>query len=97
MSTAQTGPPAAPAPRGSDVPGSPVGRSPSLERRPDLDFMRAFVVAGLVVFHSAIVFTTVGSWLVNDTPPPAGLDVVVLWGVGWGMPRVLVVSGIGVR
>ncbi len=68
-----------------------------MERRPELDFMRAFVVAGLVVFHSAIVFTTVGSWFVNDPRPSAGFDVFVLWGMTWGMPLLFVVSGMGVR
>jgi hypothetical protein len=33
--------------------------TPSTGRRPELDFMRAFVVAGLVVFHSAVVFARV--------------------------------------
>src|SRR6266498_1211187 len=78
----------------------PAGLAPSLsrpERRPELDFMRAFVVAGLVVFHSAIVFTTVGSWFVNDPRPSAGFDVFVLWGMTWGMPLLFVVSGMGVR
>ena len=28
---------------------------PNASRRPELDVMRAFVVAGLVVFHSAVV------------------------------------------
>ncbi|HZD70187.1 MAG TPA: acyltransferase [Actinomycetes bacterium] len=68
-----------------------------MERRPELDFMRAFVVAGLVVFHSAIVFTTAGSWFVNDPRPSPGFDVFVLWGMTWGMPLLFVVSGMGVR
>ena len=35
----------------------PAGGPPSrASRRPELDVMRALVVAGLVVFHSAVVF-----------------------------------------
>jgi glucan biosynthesis protein C len=97
MSTAQAGPPTAPAPLGVGVSSSSVAPSPSMERRAELDFMRAFVVAGLVVFHSAIVFTTVGSWFVNDPRPSVGFDVFVLWGMTWGMPLLFVVSGMGVR
>ena len=97
MRIARTELPTAPAPLGIGGPSSPVAPSPSAERRPELDFMRAFVVAGLVVFHSAIVFTTVGSWFVNDPRPSVGFDVFVLWGLMWGMPLLFVVSGMGVR
>ncbi len=97
MSTAQTRSQRAPAPLGIDAPSLPVAPSPSMERRPELDFMRAFVVAGLVVFHSAMVFITAGSWFVNDPRPSPGFDVLVLWGLTWGMPLLFVVSGIGVR
>jgi peptidoglycan/LPS O-acetylase OafA/YrhL len=97
MSTAQTGQPTTPARLGIGAPSSPVAPSPSMGRRPELDFMRAFVVAGLVVFHSAIVFTTVGSWFVNDARPSVGFDVFVLWGMTWGMPLLFVVSGMGVH
>ena len=68
-----------------------------MERRLELDFMRGFVVAGLVVFHSAIVFTTVGNWFVNDPRPSVAFDIFVLWGSTWGMPLLFVVSGMGVR
>jgi peptidoglycan/LPS O-acetylase OafA/YrhL len=97
MTTAQTGAPAVPAPLGTGVPSLPVAPSPSMERRSELDFMRAFVVVGLVVFHSAIVFSTVGSWFVNEPRPSVGFDVFVLWGMTWGMPLLFVVSGMGVR
>jgi hypothetical protein len=35
-------------------------------RRPEFDVMRALVVAGLVVFHSAVVFAAGASWFVKD-------------------------------
>jgi peptidoglycan/LPS O-acetylase OafA/YrhL len=38
-------------------------------RRPELDLMRGLVVAGLVVFHAAVVFAAGASWFVKD---PAG-------------------------
>jgi peptidoglycan/LPS O-acetylase OafA/YrhL len=97
MSIARAGQPTTPARVGIGAPSSPVAASPSTERRPELDFMRAFVVAGLVVFHSAIVFTTVGSWFVNDPRPSEGFDVFVLWGLMWGMPLLFVVSGMAVH
>jgi len=59
--------------------------------------MRAFVVAGLVVFHSAVVFATGGSWFVTDPGPSAGFTVFLLWGSLWGMPLLFLVSGMGAR
>ena len=46
--------------------------------------MRALVVAGLVVFHSAVAFAAGTSWFVNDPRPSAGFTVFLLWGSLWG-------------
>src|SRR6516164_10722714 len=70
---------------------------PDAGRRPDLDVMRAFVVAGLVIFHSAMVFAVSTSWFVNDPRPSIGFSVFLLWGSLWGMPLLFLVSGMGVR
>jgi peptidoglycan/LPS O-acetylase OafA/YrhL len=59
--------------------------------------MRAFVVAGLVVFHSAVVFAAGTSWFVKDPQPSIGFTVFLLWGSLWGMPLLFLVSGIGAR
>jgi glucans biosynthesis protein C len=66
-------------------------------RRPELDVMRAFVVAGLVVFHSAMVFASGASWFINDPKPSPGFTVFLLWGSLWGMPLLFLVSGMGAR
>jgi glucans biosynthesis protein C len=70
---------------------------PLRTRRPELDVMRALVVAGLVVFHSAVVFASGTSWFVNDPRPSPGFTVLLLWGSLWGMPLLFVVSGMGAR
>ena len=67
--------------------------SPALGRRVDLDLMRAFVVAGLVVFHSAVVFAAGTSWFVKDPRPSVGFTIFLVWGSLWGMPLLFVVSG----
>jgi glucans biosynthesis protein C len=59
--------------------------------------MRALVVAGLVVFHSAMVFAVGTSWFVNDPRPSIGFSVFLVWGSLWGMPLLFLVSGMGVR
>lgn len=61
--------------------------------------MRAVVVAGLVVLHSATVFMSTDGWFVNDPYPHAtvGFAILGLWVSTWGMPLLMVVSGMGVR
>ena len=76
---------------GQSLPGLPAGR------RPEFDVMRGFVVAGLVVFHSAVVFASGASWFVTDPRPSAGFTVFLLWGSLWGMPLLFLVSGMGAR
>ena len=66
-------------------------------RRPEVDVMRALVVAGLVVFHSAVVVAAGASWFVKDPRPAIGFTVFSLWGSLWGMPLLFLVSGMGVR
>ena len=72
-------------------------RPPRAARRPELDVTRALVVAGLVVFHSAVVFAAGASWFVKDPRPAIGFTVFLLWGSLWGMPLLFLVSGMGVR
>src|SRR5215469_2707699 len=73
------------------LPGRPAGR------RPELDVMRALVVAGLVVFHSAMVFAPGVSWFVTNHQRNIGFTAFLLWGSLWGMPLLFLVSGMGVR
>jgi peptidoglycan/LPS O-acetylase OafA/YrhL len=58
--------------------------------------MRGLVVAGLVIFHSAVVFAPGSSWFVKDPQTSTGFAVFLLWGSLWGMPLLFVVSGMGV-
>ena len=83
--------PAAGSAAGRSLPGRPAGR------RPEFDVMRAFVVAGLVVFHSAVVFAAGVSWFVTDPRPSAVFTVFLLWGSLWGMPLLFLISGMGAQ
>ena len=91
MASPLTAPAAASTAASRSMPGRPG------DRRPELDVMRALVVAGLVVFHSAMVFAVGTSWFVNDPRPSIGFSAFLLWGSLWGMPLVFLVSGMGVR
>ena len=74
------GPVMAAVPVGPATGGRPL-RPARGARRPEFDVMRAFVVAGLVVFHSAVVFAAGTSWFVKDPRPDRGFTVFLLWGV----------------
>ena len=63
-------------------------------RRRDLDSMRIFVVAGLVLFHSARIFDT-GDFYVKHEPTSELVDVVISFAALWGMPLLFIVSGMG--
>ena len=89
------GPVMAAVPVGPATGGRPL-RPARGARRPEFDVMRAFVVAGLVVFHSAVVFAAGTSWFVKDPRPDRGFTVFLLWGSLWGMPLLFLVSGMGV-
>lgn len=69
-------------------PGPPgaTARDRDPARRAELDLMRAFVVAGLVVFHPPEVFAVGTRWFVNDHRPSIGFSVFLLWSSLWGMP-----------
>jgi glucan biosynthesis protein C len=79
------------------APGRPAGSPRPANRRAEFDFIRAFVVAGLVIFHSAIVFATGASFFVKDPSPNLAFTFVTGWGSLWGMPLLFVVSGMSVR
>jgi len=66
-------------------------------RRPEFDVMRAFVVAGLIVFHSAMVFGSGVSWFVKAPHPSLGFSMFLVWGSLWGMPLLFLVSGMAAR
>jgi glucan biosynthesis protein C len=79
--------------RESGMPAQPPG-----EHRSELDLMRAFVVlVGLVILHSAVVFLSTDGWFVNDSHPNVGFAIFVTWALTWGMPLLMVVSGMGAR
>ena len=50
----------------------------SAGQAPEADVMLGFVVAGLVVFHSAVAFASGASWFVTDPRPSRGFTIFLL-------------------
>ena len=66
------------------------------DRRRDLDAIRIFVVlVGLIVLHSAVPFISTDGWFVNDAHPNVGFAIFATWAGTWGMPLLMMVSGMG--
>jgi glucan biosynthesis protein C len=95
-----SGGPARPSgPASSPMRGGPVqsassaGYSPG--RRGELDLLRALVVVGLVLFHTAVIFGA------GEFPVKAGAENAVAtgflaFGATWGMPLLFVIAGMGI-
>jgi glucan biosynthesis protein C len=78
---------------GGDVPpATPIAAS--VERRRDLDLIRAAVVGGLVFYHTALLFPV--GFSASRNPASLVLTVGVVFAQLWGMPLLFVVAGSGV-
>lgn len=65
------------------------------ERRPELDAIRALVVAGLVFFHASLVFDTRDDYYVKNAATTEATTVSAALGVVWAMPVLFLVAGLG--
>jgi surface polysaccharide O-acyltransferase-like enzyme len=75
--------------------GQTAAVAPPSTRRGDLDLLRALVVAGLVFFHSAVIFGP-GEFPVKAAREYPVAAVFIAFGATWGMPLLFVVSGMGI-
>jgi hypothetical protein len=65
---------------------------PDQRRRRDLDVMRSLVVLGLVLFHTARIFS-LETFYVSNNEKSLCLTAFVAWGVVWGMPLMFLICG----
>lgn len=75
----------------TEPPGAGAGR------RGELDVLRALVVVGLVLFHSALVFSPDDDFYVKNTTTTGAVTVLAGFGVVWAMPMLFLVAGLGAR
>ena len=78
---------------GGDV-RSATPTAAAIDRRQDLDLIRAAVVGGLVFYHTALLFPI--GFSTSKDPPNLVLTVGVLFAQLWGMPLLFVVAGSGI-
>ncbi|WP_166354267.1 acyltransferase family protein [Phytoactinopolyspora limicola] len=64
-------------------------------RRPELDAIRALVVLGLFVFHSALVFATDDDFYVKNDETTDAILILGGFAVIWAMPMLFLIGGLG--
>jgi hypothetical protein len=64
-------------------------------RRRELDVMGASVVLGLALFHTAQIFSGVGSYVINE-PPSTWALMLVAFASLWGMPLMFLIAGMAI-
>ena len=77
------------------APDQPAAATSAPARRGELDLLRALVVAGLVFFHTAVIFGA-GEFPVKAAAENRVATVLLAFGATWGMPLLFLVSGMGV-
>jgi peptidoglycan/LPS O-acetylase OafA/YrhL len=77
------------------VPATEVARPARPARRPELDAIRAFVVMGLVFFHSALVFDARDDFYVKNPETTGVITIFAGLAVVWAMPMLFMVAGLG--
>jgi surface polysaccharide O-acyltransferase-like enzyme len=75
--------------------GGEAAEEQPLERRGELDLLRALVVVGLVFFHTGVIFGA-GEFPVKAATENHVATVVLAFGATWGMPLLFLVSGMGI-
>lgn len=73
----------------------PGGAAAPAARRGELDLLRALVVVGLVLFHTAVIFGP-GEFPVKAATESPAVTVLLAFGATWGMPLLFVISGMGI-
>ncbi|MFI6512403.1 acyltransferase [Streptosporangium sp. NPDC050855] len=66
-------------------------------RRTEVDLLRVVVVAGLVLFHSALVFDARDDFYVKNAETTGLTMVVSVLGVLWAMPLLFYLAGLAAR
>ncbi|MEW1680852.1 acyltransferase [Streptomyces sp. NPDC093594] len=77
--------------------GADAERGAGSGRRGELDVLRALVVVGLVLFHSALVFSPDDDFYVKNATTTGAVTVLAGFGVVWAMPMLFLVAGLGAR
>lgn len=78
-----------------DVTLNAPSASPSAptQRRYELDWLRAFVVLGLIPAHAAVIFSTTADLFIKNNQTSMLLSVLGAFAGAWGMPLLFLVAG----
>ncbi|MDG4824145.1 acyltransferase family protein [Asanoa sp. WMMD1127] len=68
---------------------------PTIDRRPELDAIRTFVVVGLIFFHAGLVFDESDDFYVKNADTTSVTTVIAGFAVVWAMPALFLIAGFG--
>ena len=69
-----------------------AGRAPT-ERRYELDWLRAFVVLGLIPIHAAVIFSSTADVYIKNSQTNQIMALLGAFAGAWGMPLLFLVAG----
>ena len=81
--------PESPARAGPATPAS----APATGRRYELDWLRAFVVLGLIPIHAAVIFSSTADAYLKNSQTSESMALLGAFAGTWGMPLLFVVAG----
>lgn len=68
-------------------------RAPTVGRRYELDWLRAFVVLGLIPFHTAVIFSATSDVFLKNSQTSDIMSLLTALAGVWGMPLLFAVAG----
>src|SRR5579859_3753394 len=72
---------------------APPASAPATGRRYELDWLRAFVVLGLIPIHAAAIFSTTADAYLKNSQTSQSMALLNVFAGAWGMPLLFVVAG----
>ncbi|HEX9068989.1 MAG TPA: hypothetical protein VF807_09480, partial [Ktedonobacterales bacterium] len=70
----------------------PAGAA-ALARRYELDWLRAFVVLGLIPIHAAVFFSSAADLFIKNSDTNEIMALLGVFAGSWGMPLLFLVAG----
>lgn len=74
---------------------APASPSAPTQRRHELDWLRAFVVLGLIPAHAAVIFSSTADLYIKNSQTSQLMALLGAFAGAWGMPLLFLVAGAG--
>src|SRR5690348_2684999 len=79
------------------VGAGPVQSTASGSRRPELDWLRVTLFAGLILYHEGLIYAPWSPWVEKSVHRTPGLEPLLLLTHPWRMSLLFLISGAATR